>query len=197
MGVIASRKPAHRGLPARYRVGMAAPRESYAVTRSTKTSVVVETSQVSRDPNRPDKIEIRFDRRQDRPVSVTVSSGAGLRPSDMRRLPWHSWFWFADVARREMTADADGSIALTDAAVAFADADSLQPAQRRPGRRGHPDEHYQRIARRYEELVATGVRSPTAAIAKESVVSRDTAAGWVAGARKRGYLPPARPGRAG
>ncbi len=177
---------------------MPEPLTDYAVTRRSSTTVVLQTSEVGRDPRRPDKIEIRFDRRApDRPVAVTVTAAAGLRPSDLRRLPWHSWFWFADLAQRELTSSGDGVIELADAAVAFADPQAPPAAPQRPGRRGHTEEHYQHIAQRYTQLVASGARNPTATLAKERGVSRDTAAGWVSGARKRGHLPPARPGRAG
>ncbi len=177
---------------------MQEPPKDYVLTRRTTNTVALTTSQVSHTPNRPDKIEIRYDPRSpDRPIAVTVTASAGLRPSDMRRLPWREWFLWADIVRRETTPDRDGVTEVVDAAVAFADAESPTPVRRRPGRRGHPDEHYQQIAQRYKQLVASGARNPTGILAQERLVSRDTAAGWVAGARKRGHLPPARPGRAG
>ncbi len=177
---------------------MPEPSKDYVVARSSTTRVVLQTSEVSHDPNRPDKIEIRFDRRApDRPIAITVTAADGLRPSDLRRLPWNSWFWLADVAHREATPDGEGLIEVIDVAVAFADPQAPPPAPRRPGRRGHSHEHYQQTAQRYTQLLASGVRNPTATLAQERVVSRDTAAGWVSGARKRGFLPPARPGRAG
>lgn len=177
---------------------MPEPLKDYVVTRSSNTRVVLQTSAVSHDPNRPDKIEFRFDRRApDRPIAVTVTAADGLRPSDLRRLPWRDWFWFADVAQRELTPDAAGAIELTDASIALADPQAPPPAPRRPGRRGHSDEHYQQVAQQYKQLVASGAHNPTAVLAQQRVVSRDTAAGWVSGARKRGFLPPARPGRAG
>jgi hypothetical protein len=171
----------------------------FTAHRKTRTTVVFETADVSGDPGRPDRVEIRFDRKlSGRPVSITVSAQDGLRPSDMRRLPWSTWFRFADVAVREMQPDEHGDVVLTEASVAFHDApNASRPTRRRPGRRGHPDQHYQDIARRYRELLSTGARNPTHRIAQENDVPRDTAAGWLAGARTRGYLPPARQGRAG
>ncbi len=171
----------------------------FRALRKTRTTVVFETAEVSGNPGRPDRVEIRFDRKlSGRPVSITLTTSDGLRPSDMRRLPWATWFRFADVALREVRPDEHDEVVLTEAAVAFREeSDGGRPARRRPGRRGHPDQHYQDIARRYRELLSAGARNPTHLIAQENDVSRDTAAGWVAGARTRGYLPPARQGRAG
>jgi hypothetical protein len=67
----------------------------------------------------------------------------------------------------------------------------------RPGRAGHPPEHYAAVANEYRTLCAKGVLNPTSTIARQRKRSRDTVAGWIREARKRGYLPEARPGRAG
>jgi hypothetical protein len=71
------------------------------------------------------------------------------------------------------------------------------PTTSKPGRRGHPDEHYQDIAALYTKFRKQGLHNPTAGIATEYHVERSTAAGWVRRARERGHLPPARRGRAG
>lgn len=178
---------------------MSAGPSDFTAVRKTRTTVVLQTAEVSGSPGRPDRVEIRFDRQlSGRAVSITLTASDGLRPSDMRRLPWSTWFQFADLAVREMQPDEHGEVVLTEAAVAFADDKAVtQPARRRPGRRGHPDQHYQDVARRYRQLVSAGARNPTYLIAQENHVSRDTAAGWVTGARTRGFLPPARQGRAG
>jgi hypothetical protein len=71
---------------------------------------------------------------------------------------------------------------------------------RRPGRKGHPDEFYQAVAAAYTQLVSNGVTNPTTTIAQLSErygYNRSTVAGWVSTARKKGYLPPARRGRPG
>jgi hypothetical protein len=174
---------------------MPRPLDDYRAERTSRTTVVFTTDEVTHQPHRPDRVEIRFDNRDDSlPIAVKISAPDGLRPSDLRRLPWDSWFWFARVARQEMTSDSDAAIHIVDARVAFAD---QTPAPKRPGRRGHTTAHYQEIAARYTQLLAEGVRSPTLRISRERHVSRDTAAGWVRGARDRGLLPPAKPGRAG
>ena len=64
------------------------------------------------------------------------------------------------------------------------------------GRRGLPDEFFRGIADQYRQAHARNNR-PTSAIAEAHDVSRSTASNWVAEARKRGYLEPATPGRAG
>ena len=57
-----------------------------------------------------------------------------------------------------------------------------------PGRRGHPAEFYEAIAREYAELAdsdAVGVRR---AMAERRHVSENTVKGWVREARRRGLL---------
>jgi hypothetical protein len=58
---------------------------------------------------------------------------------------------------------------------------------RQPGRAGHPDEHYQTVARIYREA---GGRKPIRFVSERyGSYSENTVKGWVAEARKRGYLP--------
>jgi transposase-like protein len=64
------------------------------------------------------------------------------------------------------------------------------------GPRGLPDRFFQAIASEYRRHLAAG-DPPTVTIAKEFDVGRSTAASWIAGARKRGYLGPARNGASG
>lgn len=70
-------------------------------------------------------------------------------------------------------------------------------ASRRPGRKGHDESHYRRVADAYEALIATGEPAPNKRMAEDWGYSRNTVAGWVRKARQLGYLPPARQGRAG
>jgi transposase-like protein len=69
-------------------------------------------------------------------------------------------------------------------------------AMMRRGRRGLPDHFFVAIAHEYRRHLAAG-KPPTASIARDFDVGRSTAASWISGARKRGYLGPARPGEAG
>jgi hypothetical protein len=67
-------------------------------------------------------------------------------------------------------------------------------------RRGRPDlgdDHYREVARVYREAWARGDRAPTVAVAEAFSIRKTTAAKWVVVARRRGYLGPAVPRRAG
>ena len=62
--------------------------------------------------------------------------------------------------------------------------------------RGYPDEFYGAVAAIYHNLVAHSSR-PIAELAEANEVPNTTAQRWVREARKRGKLPPGRPGKAG
>lgn len=66
-------------------------------------------------------------------------------------------------------------------------------------RRGLPltDDELREVADIYREAVARGDRSPTRAVGEAKHAARSTAARWVGKARKKGFLGPAMPGRAG
>jgi hypothetical protein len=69
--------------------------------------------------------------------------------------------------------------------------------RRKPrGRRPLGDDHYITVARRYEQLLASGDRHPVETIRKEYGVARSTAASWIRRARKRGLLGPPEHGKA-
>ena len=84
-----------------------------------------------------------------------------------------------------------------------------KPRRRRRGRGGvdgklpvtegrkRPDSFYQRAADEYTRLVADGDRSPAQTIAAANDVPVTTAHRWIKEARRRGFLPAGRPGRAG
>jgi hypothetical protein len=59
-----------------------------------------------------------------------------------------------------------------------------------------PDAFYRQVAQAYREY-APETRAPAVAIAKEAGVPAGTAQGWVREARRRGFLPPGRKGKAG
>ena len=63
--------------------------------------------------------------------------------------------------------------------------------------RKRPDDWYRRAADEYARLVAAGDRAPAQTIAKANGVPPTTAHRWIKEARRRGFLPAGRPGRAG
>lgn len=144
-----------------------------------------------------------------RPTEVSLSLADGISPSRLQRFAWSRWLGVAEALHRRPTAerephpygfdpraDADtswGKLYLASAA----ERGTVISRQGRPGRRGHPPDHYEHIARWYRDLLASGDRHPTQRIADESHHSRNTVAGWIRRCRELGYLPPARRGRAG
>jgi hypothetical protein len=74
----------------------------------------------------------------------------------------------------------------------------VRPAKRgHPGRRGHDDLTYAKVAALYARAVALGSRAPVRVVAQELVITIDHAKRLVGVARKRGLLTPGRRGRAG
>ena len=63
-------------------------------------------------------------------------------------------------------------------------------------KRGRPDEFYRDLAHAYLNLAQSSAR-PVAELASTHQVPQTTAHRWVKEARRRGYLPPGRPGKAG
>ncbi len=63
-------------------------------------------------------------------------------------------------------------------------------------RRGRPDDFYQEIAHAYLALAQTSTR-PASDLAETRAVPVTTTHRWVKEARRRGFLPPGRPGTAG
>jgi len=59
-----------------------------------------------------------------------------------------------------------------------------------------PDDFYRDIARAYLDLAQTSAR-PAAELAEAHSVPATTAHRWIKEARRRGFLPPGRPGKAG
>jgi hypothetical protein len=129
-------------------------------------------------------------------ISVQISARSPLRPSELRRMAWSSWFEIADAALRLGRASpAEVEQANEALAEVILRSVGAQPTKR-PGRRGNPKELYVNVARRYSELRRAGERAPIKVIAAEHYVSRNTAAGWIREARTRNLLPSPRVGRA-
>jgi len=135
--------------------------------------------------------------------SVRLRLPGRMTATEIRRFPWSDWLSFSDAFAREAFGPGYPAISGVPQEVtvrpsaARAAAQPIGERPGRPGRRGHSDEHYRAIAKRYLELRRSGVRNPTATIATEQIVNRNTVAGWLRVARERKYLPPARPGKPG
>jgi ABC-type amino acid transport substrate-binding protein len=65
------------------------------------------------------------------------------------------------------------------------------------GRGKYPDSFYRRVADRYSALQASGERDVARQIADANEVPLTTVHRWVKEARRRGFLPPGRRGKAG
>jgi len=66
-----------------------------------------------------------------------------------------------------------------------------------PKGRNHGDEFYCQVASIYSELLRFGSANPVATLAQRNNAPLSTVQRWVREARRRGFLPPARPGKAG
>jgi hypothetical protein len=69
--------------------------------------------------------------------------------------------------------------------------------QARPGPKGHPSEHYERVAVAYREALVAHPRAPMKALAEQLHYSDATVRRWVQRARDKGLLGPSIPGKAG
>lgn len=134
-------------------------------------------------------------------VSVRLGNSQGLSPAVLRRFPWVRWLTVVDSyarAKRNSVSPEQHQKLNTDAMKELAGKRSRSVvAPKRPGRAGHPDSFYKGIAERYLALRQEGCSKPTATLAKERHVSRNTSAGYVRVARERNFLPKARGNRPG
>lgn len=138
---------------------------------------------------------------------VSLSLIDGLTPTEIKRFAWSRWLTAADAVARTggdithpswRTVEFGDPKSVAGMLTRGLDAENEIPLpRRRPGRKGHPEEFYEKVANRYQELRERGIRSPTATIAREMHYSRSTVAGWIKKARRLGKLPPARRGRPG
>src|SRR4051812_7884485 len=171
------------------------------------------------EPGPPDHeiamLQVWFDREDpDDPTSQPIRiSGIsmwhrdGPSPTILGRFHWATWLPIAELIAR--TRGDVGDILWRSGDVfdpktvqgqiqrAYYDDIGLAYDKRRPGRKGNDPALYERVAKRYVELVSIGIRNPTQTIAAELGYSRNTVAGWIRKAREHGHLPPARKGKAG
>ncbi|GAB2747721.1 hypothetical protein [Nocardioides pakistanensis] len=113
----------------------------------------------------------------------------------LRDLPWES---LRENTRRNLRWEAVGAEALAVDPAAKARARERAKALREPMRASYPPEHWEDVARVYNDAVARGDRHPTAAVRDQLIparVERDrarartTAANWVRKARQLDLIP--------
>jgi hypothetical protein len=133
--------------------------------------------------------------RPEQVLSMNLQPAVATSTSEITALPWSRLLRAAEAL---VTAQRRNSVqAWQDSAEAAQVAASQSDRRRKPrGRRPLGDDHYIKVARRYEQLLAEGDRHPVKTIANEYGVSRNTAAAWVDRARRRGLLGPAQHGQA-
>jgi hypothetical protein len=159
------------------------------------------------DPDESPRLRVEWDG-GGRIVSVRLTDPEGLTATALQRFPWARWLTVADGALRTFSSPYGQLDGLRILAALEHDerleralsGERLRPRpdpSRRPGRAGHPNRFYAEIARDYTALRQQGSLRPTADLAKQRRVSRDTMAGWVRRARERGLLPEARGNRPG
>lgn len=121
----------------------------------------------------------------------------GVTSGFLRQIPMGT---IMTAVRNELTRLSDRWATAGDVATAG----NLRPEQRKRGRRGYSDAHYETIARDYlalqREHNSRGLLDKLADHLSQKQgkeLSRETVRDWVKGARKRGFLSPASPGRPG
>lgn len=133
----------------------------------------------------------------DNPTTITLHNPGGIAATDMSRFAWTRWLTKAALEIKLR----DGFTVQLASRLRRATSEAARTPHSgrpyRPGRKGHPVDHYPDIAARYLELVDNGSRNPTHTIASENYVTRNTAAGWIRKCRQLGLIPPGRPGKAG
>ena len=83
------------------------------------------------------------------------------------------------------------------ATAAYRDYARAQSQPRKRGPRGHPDEHYRRVAYLYLKLYQAGARPLLVVLGQQLQVPAETARDWVHRARELGFLSPGKQGRKG
>jgi len=106
-------------------------------------------------------------------------------PEKLRRLP---------LTRIELAARVSGGFPFRTTAAAAQRLRTPRYRLRRPAAKRLGDDFYARVARAYRDAVAHGA-NPRKAMVEDTGAADATVAGWVMEARRRGHLPPAKPGR--
>jgi hypothetical protein len=130
-------------------------------------------------------VHVRLDEQEDGRIHVVALHVEGVLSAEMlRRIP---------IGRIEALAN---SVATRQPASRKPPSARLPDQLLRAGARSRPDAFYEQVAVRYRYLVSA-TPSPVLELAVANEVPRTTAHRWVKEARRRGLLPPGRPGKAG
>lgn len=137
-------------------------------------------------------------------ASTRLTLRDGVTATALQRFPWAHWLRVATGAARLRAERQAGQLDAGGhrrAALVLAE-NALIPKsakpKKHPGRPGHPDDFYRRVAEVYRHHDLRGDPAPTKRVQEAfGTKARSTAAGWVAGARSRGYLGASQQGRPG
>lgn len=119
-------------------------------------------------------------------VATQVSKARAALARDADTINWDLLKSYQDLSLLK-------SLALDAGFTDLTQLDKPTHAERRPGRRGHPDEHYLRFAAAYEAAFKNPetTHKPIAAVAEQINESRQYVSDMIAESRKRGLLLPA------
>jgi hypothetical protein len=129
--------------------------------------------------------------------AVKLNLGEPLTASKLQRFPWRRMLAIAYAGSRQAESDVPMMKVLRKAFGEGFARPVESPPKGRPGRKGHSDEEYRKVADAYLQLVANGVTNPATQIAEQENRSPSTVRGWISTCREKGYLPPARRGKPG
>ena len=116
-------------------------------------------------------------------TGVQLHAESPLTASELQRFAWRKYMKLA-VASAAGEPDEELHALMDVFEIAARDRGSIA---RRPGRSGHPDEHYEEIANLYRKV--RGERGPARRIGDALGYSPSTVRGWIAECRSRGLLP--------
>jgi hypothetical protein len=156
-----------------------------------------------RPPVSEHRLELTFELTEDGkdvrrdPVAVVLRQPAGLSPRLLNRFAWAYWIRLGWSRARVSWSHSVDWMRESQQLEARARRKVQHRPPKHPGRRGHTDAHYARVAEEYRRLTAEGARNPGMQIARQFTVSRDTVSGWINECRARGLLGPGQKGRAG
>jgi hypothetical protein len=139
------------------------------------------------------RVAIRFAPGSDDVLDVHLESAGPLRPSELSRFAWATVFAAARTARSHALTPAAGRTARNVPLAQLVG--TLVAPSSRPGRRGYPDDFYRQYAQLAQRLRDEGHYDPARWIANEVGASYDAVRKWLATARRKGFLAPARGGR--
>ncbi len=156
----------------------------------------------------PVSISVRFVEISQRlvPVEVRISRDEGINVGLLRKIPLGrlealaNSSGIADTIRQALAVDHATRARAEDGSRSSGSARAwIWPKDARvdvPTGRPYPDSFYQAVATAYDGLLECG-RPPAPTIAEANKVPVTTVHRWVRETRKRGFLPPATPGKAG